>query len=131
LGLLSVSISGVNFNSGNTDNAIPITLPPGMTRFQMRVVYITNASAPLTTSTFGVFTATGGGGNALVASGTANTVSSAADNTSGNASAFGLAFVATQVAASLATPNTIYFRVQTPQGSPATGTVTIQYYAFP
>lgn len=131
-GFIFASTTNVNFNSANTDSAITITLPSGYTRFIVNRIYISHASASLTTSTFGVFSATGGGGYAIQAAGTANTVNTASDATANNSmlSAAGsnqTSFVAT----SLATPNTIYFRVGTPQGSAATADVTVYYIPVP
>lgn len=131
LGQMAVSIAAVNFNSANTDNAIAIVLPPGYTRFHLLRVSITHASGSLTTSTFGLFTTTGGGGLALIPAGTANTVSTSADNASGNMQNASLGFPVSSVAASLPTPNTIYFRVGTAQGSAATGDVTAYYFPAP
>lgn len=131
IGMMSASVTAVNFNSANTDNAITITLPPGYTRFTMWRVYIDHASASLTTSTFGVFTSSGGAGNALVPAGTANTISTASDNTTNNMMVGNLAINVSSVSASLPTPNTIYFRVGTAQGSTATADVTLLYVPMP
>lgn len=130
MGVLSATITGVNFNSANTDTAIPIVLPPGFTRFAGFRVSISHASQTLTTSTVGAFSTTGGGGLAIVAAGTANTVSTASDATSGNAQTIAAAF-ASMVAASLPTPSTIYFRVGTAQGAAATADVTFDYFPLP
>lgn len=129
--IMATPASSVNFNSANTDTAITILLPTGYTRFIVNRVIISHASASLTTSTVGVFSATGGGGVALQSL-TANTVSTASDATANNAQniASGVTNVSF-VGASLATPNTIYFRVGTPQGSAATADVTVFYHAIP
>lgn len=118
-----VRITGVNFNSANTDNAVTVVLPNGFSRFRIGGIVISGASASLTTSTFGVFTSTGGGGTAVIASGTANTVSTASESTTNN-----MQFV-TPANVNTASYNntTLYFRVQNPQGSAATGNVTIFY----
>jgi hypothetical protein len=122
LSTLLFKISGVDFNSANTDNPITITLPTGFTRYRLNLVIISGASASLTTATFGVFSAAGGAGTAMVASGTAVTLSSASENTTNNAQAPGI------VGASATSYNVspIYFRVQNAQGSAATANVTIQ-----
>ena len=133
-----VKITGVNFNSGNTDNAILLTMPSGYTRFRLVDVTISHASTSLTTATCGVFTATAAGGVALVTSGSAITVSASADATTNNMQVFdrtaGLAAAAGNtsfVSASLGTANTIYFRVQNAEGVSATGDVTVTYEPLP
>lgn len=62
MGLLSATITGVNFNSGNNDNAIFLPLPFGLTRFFVLRVDTHNANHSLTAANFGVFAAPGGGG---------------------------------------------------------------------
>jgi hypothetical protein len=119
--------SSVDFNSANTDTAIPITLPIGYTRYFVTQVRIASASASLTTATCGVFSATAAGGTAIVASGTAITVSTASENTANNAQSLTVATGATQ-SLNFAT---LYFRVQTPQGSAATGNVIIAIVPVP
>lgn len=111
----------VNFNSANTDHAIAIRLPQGMTRYRVSNVVISGASAVLNTATWGLFTATAGGGTALVAAGTATGISSAAENTNGNMSTTSIV----NVNSLSLTATTLYFRVGTAQGSAATGTVTL------
>lgn len=121
-------VSGVNFNSANTDNAIAVSLPTGYTRYMGTQFKITNASAAITTATFGVFPATGGSGTAIVNAGTAITVSSSADATNNNAQNLNGNNVGSESFTLAGTP-TLYFRVGTAQGSPATGDVTV--YASP
>jgi hypothetical protein len=119
--------ASVNFNSANTDTPLTITLPTGFTRFAVNRVYVSHASQTLTTSTIGLFSATGGGGVAIQPL-TANTVASASDAAANNIML--TATTATNssfVASSLATPNTIYFRVGTAQGAAATADVTVFY----
>jgi hypothetical protein len=127
-GQLQFTAIGVNFNSANSDNAIAIALPAGFTRFRFIEGTISNASHTLVTATCGVFTAAAAGGVALVASATPVTVSATADATLNNAQLLavtGAASGTSFAAAGLATPNTIYFRVQTAEGAAATGDVTI------
>lgn len=132
IGMMVVSIPAVNFNSANTDNALAIVLPTGFTKIQLQRVVVSGASASLSGSTFGLFTTTAGGGTALIASGTASTVTSTADNNAANGQIVAPVNTAmTTVAASLPTPNTIYFRVQTAVGSAATANVTFYYYPAP
>ncbi len=120
--------TGINFNSGNTDTTIAITLPTGYTRYVIQSVRVYGASQTLTTATFGVFTSTGGGGTAIVASGTACTVSTATDGTSGNLQG---PTIAAAFSFSVAGFPNLYFRVQNAQGAAATGNVLIALIAMP
>ncbi len=129
VGCLMAKATGVNFNSAGSDTALLITLPAGYTRFLGLRVTIFHASATLTTSTFGLFPTTGAGGAAIVGA-TANTVSASADATASNAQSVACNAVS-YVVASLTTPNTVYFRVITPQGSAATGDVAFEYFPLP
>lgn len=128
-GWILVTATGVNFNSANTDTALNFSsvLPSGSTRVLVSNVYISGASASLTAATVGVFTATSAGGVAVVTSGTAVTVSTASDATNNNAQVLPVNNSNTEIytASNLATPNTFYFRVQTPEGSAATANVTL------
>lgn len=130
---IKVTLTGVNFNSANTDNAVAFTLPTGLTRFNLGKVLISGASGSLSSATFGVFTAASGGGAALVASGTAGTITTASDATNNNMQAPALVNAGTEsfVAANLATANTIYFRVQTAEGSAVTANVDIWLQPMP
>lgn len=112
------SLKGVNFNATNTDNAITLVLPPGITRWSIEEVLIGNASQTLTTATFGLFTGAGGTGSTL-ATGTAITV---AGSTAGSANSVQQSTAGSTV---WATGTTLFFRVQTAQGAPATGDVVI------
>ena len=120
---LGASTASVNFNSGNTDTAITITLPAGYTRFRMQSATITGASASLTTATAGLFTGAGGTGTAIVTGGSAITVNTGSDNTNNNLQALTIANTLTETY----NVGTLYFRVGTAQGSAATATVTIWY----
>ena len=122
-----IKITGVNFNAANSDNAIPITLPTGFTRYRVSNPTISHASQTLTTATCGIFTATGGGGTAVVAGGSAITVSTAAESTVNNHQVLGVAnsgLISFNVA-------TLYFRVQTAQGAAATADVSVQINPLP
>lgn len=126
MGVMAVSLAAVNFNSANSDNAAVITLPTGFTRFEIDRVQVGHASGTLTTSTFGLFTTTGGGGTAIFAL-VSGAVSTASDATSGNVQNKLPDIAVTMVAASLPTANTIYFRIGTAQGSAATADVAVYY----
>lgn len=127
-----LTLTGVNFNAANTDNAIPVALPSGLnlTRFLINGIRISGASGSLTTSTVGVFTAVAAGGTAVVSSGTAVTVSTGADNSANNTQALSLAALNTNTALQANFP-ILYFRVQNPQGTAATANVTIEIRGFP
>lgn len=131
ISILESCITGVNFNSANTDNAIPFTMPTGFTRMMPFRFTIQNASHSLTTATLGIFSATAAGGVAIVAAGTAIALSAATDATLNNAQTVGPINNATFLAASLATPNTVYFRTGTAEGAAATGDVCFDYLARP
>lgn len=118
---LRVELTGVNFNSGNSDNAITVPLPPGYSTYLVDACYICAASASLTTATCGLFTATGAGGTAIITSATAITVSTAAANTNNNTQSLTINNQKTQ-SYNVAT---LYFRVQTAEGSGATGNVIL------
>lgn len=130
IGTLVVKVTGINFNAVG-DTAFAFTLPTGFTRFAFFKAFITHASGTLTSTTAAFFTTTAGGGLALTTSGAAGTVSTSADNTANNTQQLSAAVAATQIAASLPTPNTVYFRVQTAQGSAATADVTMYYHPIP
>jgi hypothetical protein len=117
----------VNFNSANTDTAITITPPAGVSNYKINGVIIANASASLTTATAGLFTATGGGGTAIMTGGSAITVSSGSANTNNNVQFLSVNNAVTQ-SFSL---STLYFRVGTAQGSAATGSVIIYIWPLP
>jgi hypothetical protein len=125
--------AAINFNSGNTDTTITLPAPPtGYTRYSIRSVYIDGASASLNPSTVGLFTAAAGGGVALVASGTAVTVTSTADSTNNNMQILSPVNVnsMSNLYSALTTGN-LFFRVQTASTVPATATVLVQYQWLP
>ena len=130
LGNIELIASAVNFNSANTDTAFAITLPTGYTRFIVQAVRISGASASLSSSTFGVFSGAGGTGTAIVASGTACTITSSSDNTANNAQNATIAAGPSQSMTVAGFPS-IYFRNQTAQGSAATANVSIMIIPLP
>lgn len=117
---LAVTVTGVNFNSANTDTAITIALPTGYTRWRLNGCNITGASGSLTTATAGIFTGAGGTGVTLSAD-TALTVSTASENTNNNCQGMNIINGGT----TSLTVTTIYFRVGTPQGVAATANLFI------
>lgn len=114
--------SGINFNSGNTDTQIPVTLPSWASNYIFSSIRLSGASGSLTGATMGVFTAAAAGGTAVVASGTAITVSTGGVNSANNAQNFTITIAGATEAVNF--PN-LFVRVQTPEGSPATGTVVV------
>lgn len=128
--IITYTVTGVNFNSANTDNAVAITLPSGFTRFVINAVTINHASGTLTTATCGVFTAAAAGGIAIVTSGSAITVSTASEETNNNVQALTVNNQNT-LNYKLTDVPTLYFRVQNAQGSAATGDVSIRIVPQP
>lgn len=120
----------VNFNVGNTDTQIPISLPPGYTRYKVTKVTICNASQTLTTATAGLFTAAAGGGFAIVTAASAITVATAADNTNNNTQDMAINSGAT-ITWAVGTVPTLFFRVAAAQGAAATGTVILTVTPLP
>ena len=127
---LNIAITGVNFNSANTDNAITITLPSGYTRYSVNSVRISGASGTLASATCGLFTATGAGGTAIVTSGTAVTITTGADNTNNNTQIVATNNPNTQSLTVAGFP-TLYFRVQTASGAAATANVAVLLQLYP
>jgi hypothetical protein len=123
IGAFSVVTAKVDFNSANTDTQVAISLPPGFTRYKLEAIIISGASASISSATFGVFPAAAGAGTAIVSTGTSATVNTANENTNNNMQ------VATIVNVNTLSFNlaSIFFRVQSAQGSPATATVTVVY----
>jgi hypothetical protein len=117
----SYSLAGINFNSTNTDNAIAVTLPAGAIAYRVAGLRIGNASASISTATFGLFSAAAAAGTAIFAAGQAITVTTASANTNNNAMTVTPANQNTQ----FYNFTTLFFRVGTAQGSAATADVTI------
>ena len=126
--------TGVNFNSANTDTAIPISLPTGFTRFTLNSVRISGADGSgggsLTTATCMVSSQSGGAGTAFVASGSAITVSTSSEGTTNNTQSLTLAVGGLASFRVADVPN-IYFRVQNPQGTARTANVVVAVQPLP
>lgn len=120
-----ITATGVNFNSV-ADTALAFTLPTGFTRIKFVNLSVTHASASISTSVIGLFTATGGGGTNVISSGTV-TVTSTSENTNNNAQGFLFSNLASTsyLPSGFGTANTLYFRPTTPQGSAATADVEL------
>lgn len=120
-GALQMVSNAVNVNFGVAgDNSITVPLPAGYTRIGVLQIVISGASGNISAATFGVFTATGGGGAAILPAGTAITVTTAADNTVNNMQLTNATGVFTQ--SFLPVSNTLYFRV----GATAAQTANVQ-----
>ena len=126
-GMLASVLQGIDFNSANTDNPIPINLPAGYTRYRIHQILISAASASLSTATCGVFTQPSAAGLGVVASGSAITVTQPLGDTNNNMQA--LTIVNQSTLALIDT--TLFFRVQTAQGSAATGNVAVFFQPMP
>lgn len=115
----------VNFNSV-ADTQINLILPS--TNYMLEGVWVQNTgtTASLTTAKYGLFSASAGGGTALVASNTVLTaLTSNAVNTAGSA-----ALVSTANIGAF-NFNPLFFRITTAQGAAATGNVYITARALP
>ena len=124
--MLVAKVTGVDFNSAQTDYQINIPLPAGFTRYTIHRVHITQASAPFKQATAGIFSSLGGRGSTIVAN-TAVTVTSALENTKGNLMSMPVALGLTN---SLNFPN-LQFRVGTAEGSSRTADVSVVYMPVP
>lgn len=119
--MIAIRLNGVNFNAANNDNPITITLPTGVTRYQVSGVFINKASASISTATAGLFTAAAAGGVAIVTGGSTITVTATAGDTNNNSQSMTVNNAATE-AYDVAT---LYFRTATAQGSAATADVIV------
>ena len=113
----------VVFTNANSDTAFTIQLPTGFTKYACNQLRISSATATLTTATCGVFTATGGGGTALLAT-SAIAVSNGTDGTSNNMQAINTTS-STNISFTLAGFPTLYFRVLNAAIGAATATVQL------
>jgi len=112
------TLTGVNFNSATTDNAVTITLPTGYTTYRVSKLIIWGASHTLTTATVGIFGASSGGAPTILAD-SAITVANNTANTVNNGQ------VLTPVTTLVLTAGTIYVRVGTAEGAAATANCTV------
>jgi len=127
-GMFVSKLVGVNFNTANSDNPMAIVLPTGYTRWRCHAVVITRPSITMGTATFGLFTATSGGGVAIIPAGAVTTgLTSTAENTNGNMISPALT---NNTTTSFNVP-TVYFRVGTAQGAAATADVELLYTVHP
>lgn len=126
---LAGKASNVDLNSANTDTAITIRLPTGVSTFRLNSVMLNNkgTTASLTTATAGVFTAAAGGGLALCANQALSAITANAVNTDANM----LILSATIAGRTYINSTTLYFRVGTAQGAAATADVYVYAHPMP
>jgi len=127
---IAFMVTGVNFNSANTDTAIAISLPTGFTRYRVNLFMIDHASASITTATCAAFTGAGATGTTLVTNPTTITVSTASEGTNNNLQQLNIVNGSTTSFRLVDVP-TLYFRVITAQGSAATADVTVWIIPLP
>ena len=118
----------INFNATG-DTAIPISLPPGFTRYKQNTILISGASASLSSSSVGVWTATAEGGTPIVSAVTP-TITTASDGTINNLMSLTIVNLNT-ASYTLSGFPTLYFHVATAQGSAATASVTVSVVPLP
>lgn len=119
-GNLEFRVTGINFNSANTDTPVTLRMPPGITRYFVQGLRLSHASASISTATVGVFTGAGATGQTMAAN-QAITLTASAENTVNN----GMTLAQTNAGTETYTSTTIFVRVGTPQGSAATADFTI------
>lgn len=122
---LLLVLRGVNFNSANTDNPITVSLPTGTSNYSLNFVRIANASASISTATYGLYTAASAGGTGILTA-TAITVTSASANTNNNSMQTSIGSGTTQSF----NVTTLYFRIGTAQGTAATADVFIELIPY-
>lgn len=116
----SAVLKSVNFNSANTDTQFTVPIPQGAIGYRIAQFQIANASASLSTATIGLFSASGGGGTQVIAN-SAITVTTGAANTNNNFQSIASSATTTYNFA------TLFSRIGTAQGSPATGDITVEF----
>jgi|SRR5215471_17211037 len=128
LGRLGGFAKAINFNAVG-DTPITIVTPNQNYRIPGVLVQNTGTTASLTTAQFGLFTASGGGGSAIIASGTAlSGLTSNTVNTGVNTVVF---TPAAGFGASAFNFAALFFRITLAQGAAATGNVYIWIQPLP
>lgn len=127
--LLGGMVANVDLNSANTDNAITIRLPSGVTNYRIDSVFVKNkgTTASLTTATAGLFSTAAGAGLALAA----NQALSAITSKTVDVDANGLALTITVGARTWLADTSLFFRVGTAQGAAATADVYVYIRPLP
>ena len=122
-GPLAFRASGVDLNAAG-DTAVTIVLPSGFSRYQIKQILLGNASASLATAHAGVFTGAGATGVTIVAAQALSTITTNANNTSGN----GMDMTLALPCATWFNAGTLYFNVNVTQS--ATVDVAIEVLAL-
>ena len=128
---------GVNINSANTDVIVPISWLLPTQNYLVTAIYINNAQInnggtitnSATTATLGVFTASAGGGTAVVANAAISSLSAltgAGGSLALTVAAAGLGFMFTQTN----NPN-LFVRTGTAQGASTSATVDVYVEGIP
>lgn len=120
------TLQNVNFNAANTDNAIPIRLPLGYTRYRIEQILISGASTSISSATCGVFTGTGATGITIVAN-TAVTITQTGSDVANNMQSL----TPSNQNTAAYSDSILYFRTITAEGSTATASVSIFYQPLP
>lgn len=115
----------VNLNSGSTDFVMTLRLPTTNYRIANAILINTGTAASITTARAGIFTAPTAGGTTVVTDGVLSALTSNAANTNGSLLNMAL------VTAGFFNAPTLYFRVSTPQGAAASGTVYVYVQPLP
>ena len=118
-------IDGVNLNSAG-DNAITINCPTVNYDLRFIVIFNTGPTASLTTAKYGLFSGTGGGGTAIIGSGTVLSTITGSGVNAATANS-----VLNGPTVSVYNYTTLYFRVTTPQGASATANVYVRIIPLP
>lgn len=116
----------VDFNAANTDHAIAITLPSGVTKYRLQNIIVENTgdTASLTTARGGLFGAAAGGSPTLIADQALSAITSNTVNVAAN-------FLNLGAVAAAVNFTTLYWRTSTAQGAAATGKVYIIIQPLP
>jgi hypothetical protein len=115
----SVLVRGLNLNATG-DTFIPVPLPNGYSRYFVTTARVLNASLPLTTAKFGLYTAASQGGVQLLAQSSLSGVTSASPNAANDM------VVISPITTTYLNQVGFYLNVGTAQGAPATADVAIQ-----
>lgn len=121
-------LTAANMNV-TTDQAIPIVLPPGFTKYRIITMYAWGASISLTTAVGGIYPTTSKGGTPVVAASQAwSVLTAAAVDATGSLLVLTNAAIVSTAIYDLAN---IYLSLSTPQGAAATANIGIVIVPFP
>jgi hypothetical protein len=118
---------GINVNSLNLDNPIPLNLIPeaalGAAYYKVGAITVNNASVSLTTAQIAVYDAPAAGGNNLVSAAALSALTAAAKDLSMT--------LAAGATGNALTANTLYARNTTAQGAAATCDIYVWGWVYP